>query len=232
MIPNSFDFCKEKERKNELLEQIRISAKPIAQEYLNRKNKEIQEKQEQERINNNFKKMIKIEEAKFKEAEKKLKENEKFLLEQKINFEKRQKEMNQETEKNRNEINNLRRILEEEKKRYEEEKKRLEEENRRRIEEENRRRIEEENRRRIEEENRRRGEERRNYIERMAREVLNGHYGNGQARRNALGNDYNEIQNRVNEILGLPFRHYFNIQFFAEFKCLIQALGSTLVDRF
>ena len=214
MIPNFFDFCKEKERKNELLEQIRISAKPIALEYLNRKNKEIQEKQEQERINNNFKKMIKIEEAKFKEAEKKLKENEKFLLEQKINFEKRQKEMNQETEKNRNEINNLRRILEEEKKRYEEEKKRLEEEkkrleeeNRRRIEEENRRRIEEENRRRIDEENRRKIEERRNYIERMAREVLNGRYGNGQARRNALGNDYNEIQNRVNEILGLPFRH-------------------------
>ena len=200
MIPNFFDFCKEKERKKELLDQIRISAKPIAQEYLNRKNKEIQEKQEQERINNNFKKMIKIEEAKFKEAERKLKENEKFLLEQKINFEKRQKEMNQETEKNRNEINNLRRILEEEKKR-------LEEENRRRIEEENRRRIEEENRRRIEEENRRRGEERRNYIERMAREVLAGRYGVGQARRNALGNDYNEIQNRVNEILGLSFRH-------------------------
>ena len=115
--------------------------------------------------------------------------------------------MNQETEKNRNEINNLRRILEEEKKRYEEEKKRLEEENRRRIEEENRRRIEEENRRRIEEENRRRGEERRNYIERMAREVLAGRYGDGQARKNALGNDYNEIQNRVNEILGLSFRH-------------------------
>ena len=115
-------------------------------------------------------------------------------------------EMNQETEKNRNEINNLRRILEEEKKRYEEEKKRLEEE-KKRLEEENRRRIEEENRRRIDEENRRRIEERRNYIERMAREVLAGRYGNGQARRNVLGNDYNEIQNRVNEILGLSFRH-------------------------
>ena len=102
MIPNFFFFCKDKERKNEVLEQIRISAKQIAQEYLDRKNTEIQEKQEQERINNNYKKLIKIEEAKFKEAEKKLIENEKFLQEQKINFEKRQKEMNQETEKNRN----------------------------------------------------------------------------------------------------------------------------------
>ena len=41
----------------------------------------------------------------------------------------------------------------------------------------------------------------------MAREVIEGRYGDGQARKNALGNDYNEIQNRVNEILGLPFRH-------------------------
>jgi N-acetylmuramoyl-L-alanine amidase CwlA len=39
-------------------------------------------------------------------------------------------------------------------------------------------------------------------IDELAREVIAGKYGNGDARRNALGSLYNEVQARVNEILG------------------------------
>lgn len=39
-------------------------------------------------------------------------------------------------------------------------------------------------------------------IEELAREVIAGKYGNGQERKDRLGNLYNEIQKRVNEILG------------------------------
>ena len=91
-------------------------------------------------------------------------------------------------------------------KREQEERRRREEENRRRQEEENRRRQEEENRRRQEEENRRR-QEHRNHIEDLARRAIRGDFGNGQARRNALGGEYNEVQNRVNEILGYSKRY-------------------------
>lgn len=38
-------------------------------------------------------------------------------------------------------------------------------------------------------------------IEQMARDVIAGKYGNGQERKNKLGNLYNEVQKRVNEIL-------------------------------
>ena len=41
----------------------------------------------------------------------------------------------------------------------------------------------------------------------MADLVLQGRFGNGEARRRVLGGDYNEIQNRVNERLGLPKRY-------------------------
>ena len=188
MIPKFFDFCKEKERKKEVLEQIRINAKQIAQEYLNRKNKEIKEKQEHEKINNNLKNMIKVEEAKFKEEEKRRKETEKLFEQQQKNFQKQQLVMQQENERNRNEINNLKRTIEEEKNR---------------AREEERRRIEA---MRNNDEARRR-EERRNYIEQKAREVINGRYGNGEARRRALGNDFRDVQNRVNEILGFSKRY-------------------------
>ena len=53
----------------------------------------------------------------------------------------------------------------------------------------------------------RKREERRNYIEQKAREVINGRYGNGEARRRALGNDFRDVQNRVNEILGFSKRY-------------------------
>ena len=100
----------------------------------------------------------------------------------------------------------IKKIMEEKKKMIEAQKK-LEEEKRRM--EEERRRIEEE-RRRIEEQ-RRMEEQRinaeRNRIEDLARRTLRGEFGNGQARRNNLGNDYAAVQNRVNEILGIAKRH-------------------------
>ena len=37
--------------------------------------------------------------------------------------------------------------------------------------------------------------------EELAREVIAGKYGNGEARRNALGSRYSEVQAKVNEIL-------------------------------
>lgn len=38
-------------------------------------------------------------------------------------------------------------------------------------------------------------------IEKLAKEVIRGNYGNGQDRKDALGDDYQQIQDRVNEIL-------------------------------
>ena len=208
MIPKFFDFCKENERKKEVLEQIKINAKQIAQEYLNRKNKEIKEKTEHEEMTKNLQNVIKAEEARYKEEEKRRKEAERIAEEQKRKVEQEQKLRQQEVEKTRNEINNLKKVIEDEKRRREEEnRRRIEEENRRRREEENRRRIEEENRRRAEEENRRRAEEHRRYIDDLATKVINGQFGNGQARRNALGNLFNEVQNRVNERLGFAKRY-------------------------
>lgn len=40
-----------------------------------------------------------------------------------------------------------------------------------------------------------------NDIENLAREVIRGNFGNGQTRRDLLGENYREIQDRVNEIL-------------------------------
>ena len=44
-------------------------------------------------------------------------------------------------------------------------------------------------------------------IENLANRALNGDFGDGQERRNRLGHLYNRVQNRVNEKLGLSFRH-------------------------
>ena len=44
----------------------------------------------------------------------------------------------------------------------------------------------------------------------VAREVINGNWGNGQERKNRLraaGYDYGIVQNIVNKILGYPKRH-------------------------
>lgn len=40
-----------------------------------------------------------------------------------------------------------------------------------------------------------------NDIENLAREVIRGNFGNGQVRKDLLGENYQEIQNRVNEII-------------------------------
>ena len=189
-IPKFFDFCKEKERENEVLDEIRICAKKLAQEYINRKNKELKEKKEQEQIINNLNNMIKAGEAKLKEKEKRNKNLEKLFQDTKRDLERQQIIIQNEREKNMNEINNLRNTIEEVKKKANEEINRVIASSKPNINEDERRR-----------------EERRRYIEHMADLVLQGRFGNGEARRRALGGDYNEIQNRVNERLGLSKRY-------------------------
>lgn len=46
----------------------------------------------------------------------------------------------------------------------------------------------------------------------LAREVMAGKYGNGEDRKNALGSRYDEIQARVNEILGINQVEYYIVQ--------------------
>lgn len=41
----------------------------------------------------------------------------------------------------------------------------------------------------------------------LANKVINGDYGNGEARKKVLGKNYNKIQNYVNELLGSSVRH-------------------------
>lgn len=44
-------------------------------------------------------------------------------------------------------------------------------------------------------------------IEELARKVINGDYGNGEERKQKLGNLYNEVQKRINEILNKNVSH-------------------------
>ena len=46
----------------------------------------------------------------------------------------------------------------------------------------------------------------------LAREVIDGKYGNGEDRKNALGSRYDEVQARVNEILGINKVEYYVVQ--------------------
>ena len=49
-------------------------------------------------------------------------------------------------------------------------------------------------------------------IDDLAREVIAGKYGNGEDRKNALGSRYDEVQARVNEILGINQVEYYIVQ--------------------
>lgn len=49
-------------------------------------------------------------------------------------------------------------------------------------------------------------------IDELAQEVIAGKYGNGDARKQALGNRYEEVQARVNEILGVNNKVYYTVQ--------------------
>ena len=49
-------------------------------------------------------------------------------------------------------------------------------------------------------------------IDELAQEVIAGKYGNGEDRKNALGSRYDEVQARVNEILGINQVEYYIVQ--------------------
>lgn len=49
-------------------------------------------------------------------------------------------------------------------------------------------------------------------IDELAQEVIAGKYGNGEDRKNALGSRYDEVQARVNEILGINKVEYYVVQ--------------------
>ena len=49
-------------------------------------------------------------------------------------------------------------------------------------------------------------------IDELAQEVIAGKYGNGDARKQALGSRYEEVQARVNEILGVNNKVYYTVQ--------------------
>lgn len=55
----------------------------------------------------------------------------------------------------------------------------------------------------------------RKSIDELAKEVINGQWGNGEDRKNRLtkaGYDYNAVQNKVNEILGANNKQYYTIK--------------------
>ena len=203
-IPKFFDFCKDDERKKEVINEIRISARQIAQDYINNKNADIKKEKQHQEITKNLQNMIQLEEKKIKEEEKKRIDAENRLREQERKREKEDIIRKQKEQQREQEIASLKKIILDERKKREENEKRIrEEEERRRREEEERRRREDEERRRREQE----GNDHRAYIENLARRVINGDFGNGQERKNKLGHLYPEVQNRVNEILGYAKRH-------------------------
>jgi hypothetical protein len=153
LIPKFFDFCKNDiQKKNQLLNEIIIKAKIIANEYVQNKTNEINK---QKKIDEHFTQ----------------------LNNQRINMEKV--------------VNETRQQLENAKRNWEQEKNNL---------------IHQ-----IEEQRRAQQQQSANNqnvdIENLARRAINGEFGNGQERRNRLGNLFPAVQNRVNEILGYPKRY-------------------------
>lgn len=49
-------------------------------------------------------------------------------------------------------------------------------------------------------------------VNELAQEVIQGKYGNGETRKQALGSRYEEVQARVNEILGVNNKVYYTVQ--------------------
>ena len=214
--PNFFEECITEERKNEIRKEVKEKAIIIAKEYINK----IKEEQEHvERMKEEQKQIIKM----YEESEK-----QRIQIEKEIKEERKKKEeiekliQKQKEENNKSELEKQRNYYEKELRKKEEECRRLQEkqreaERKREIEQ---RRMEEERRRRREEEEKRRDkvytgceryfqeQERKKLIEDLAIRARNGEFGNGPERKARLGDLYNEVQNKVNEMLGYPKKHY------------------------
>ena len=179
MLPRFFDFCGENKKKVELLNEIRIIAKNIALEYVQRKNEEIRNKREKEENKYKFRKKEESDSDKGIDSEEEEEEGKESYSDKGIDSE-------EESYKEKRP-----------KKRKSEEEKYSEEDSDEEEEEEEERDSEEDS----EEEGK------NNNIEILAKRVINGDFGNGSERRKKLGKKYAAVQNRVNEILGYSKRY-------------------------
>lgn len=65
-------------------------------------------------------------------------------------------------------------------------------------------------------------------IDELAQEVISGKYGNGDARKQALGSRYDEVQARVNEILGVNNVVYYTVQKNDNLTKIAKKYGTTI----
>lgn len=65
-------------------------------------------------------------------------------------------------------------------------------------------------------------------VDELAQEVISGKYGNGDARKQALGSRYDEVQARVNEILGTNNAVYYTVQKNDNLTKIAEKYGTTV----
>ena len=65
-------------------------------------------------------------------------------------------------------------------------------------------------------------------IDELAQEVIAGKYGNGEDRKKALGSRYDEVQARVNEILGINQSTYYTVQSGDNLTKIAKQFGTTV----
>jgi hypothetical protein len=186
-LPYFYDECITEERKNEIRNEIKERAEIIAKDYINEK----KIKEQMEKVNKEEKQqLMKL----FEESEKKRIKFEKELKEEMERFE-QERIKREKAEKERMEAERLRQEAEKRRQNLEEEIRRRNEEFQRELE---RQRQIQSQRANISDQD----------VESLAIRAMNGEFGNGQQRRNILGDRYNAVQNRINEKLNLPKRYY------------------------
>ena len=196
MIPRLFDLC-EKDRKKEILDEIVIIAKNIAQEYVQRKKEEQKIKKEYEENKYKYRKKSESEDDKYSDYSDEEKELESDSEEE--NSRKRRRKSDSESDKE----------IDSEEESYDEKTRKR----RRKSDSESDKGIDseeesdDEKNKELESESNSENDSKDYDIEDLARRVIEGEFGNGKERRKKLGKKFAPVQNRVNEILGYPKRY-------------------------